>query len=357
MMPFWDKRIPESLAFKDYANLQPNDSRRVARAEGDNSDQVYVEQACHFLQRERGFSRPFMMVVNLEKPHTPYAVSEPWYSMYDRSQITPFPRDLPAGAPLSLRAQVEVRGNNLSDEQLRDIQAVYYGMISQVDRQVGQLLQTIDELQLWDNSIILFLSDHGDWASQFKLTEKWDTSFNDCMVKIPFILHAPSIAGGRRINGLSEMVDVAPTVLSLMGTKPHWSVHGIDLTAAINGGNTKDAVYATGGHERVARERFQAMHGSSPIRINGLLLDKQETYRRFPDSMARARMIRTQSHKMVIRETGDHELYDLRNDPWELQNLWGQKGTEGIIQELQLMMLMENLRTDPDQPPLARVGA
>jgi hypothetical protein len=60
---------------------------------------------------------------------------------------------------------------------------------------------------------------------------------------------------------------------------------------------------------------------------------------------------------MIIRETGDHELYDLLNDPWELVNIWGKAGTESLTHELQLKMLLENLRTDPDQPRMDCVGA
>lgn len=357
MMPFWEKRIPETIHFKDYGDGAKQESRRVGCCEGENNDEVYVEQSRSFLREMRQFSRPFMMVLNLEKPHTPYAVAEPWFSMYDRESIHPFPRQLPEGAPVSLRAQHEVRAKGITGENLRDIQAVYFGMISKVDHLLGKLFQDLDELALWDNSIVLFVSDHGDWASQFELSEKWDTSFNDCMIRIPCILHAPNLPGGNRVTGLSEMVDLAPTILGLMGTRPDWPVHGRDLRPVIAGTAAKEAVFCDGGHELAARERFRAMHGNTPIRRKGLFLDKQETYRRFPDSMARARMIRTLSHKMVIRETGDHELYDLQADPDELINIWQQDGTAKIIADLQLKLLLEDLRTDPDYPPLDQVGA
>lgn len=357
MMPFWEERVPETIEFIDYGDSKRHDSRRVGRCHGDSNDDVFVRQACHFLRQGRGFSQPFLMVLNLEKPHTPYAVCEPFFSQYKRDDIRVFPRELPEGAPLALQAQVDIRADDISEQQLRDIQAVYYGMIAKVDQQVGQVLQQITAMDLWDNSIVLFISDHGDWASQFRLTEKWDTSFNDCMVHVPCILHAPSLPGGCQVDSLSEMIDLTPTILGLLGASPYWPVHGCDLQDIIAGKTQKPAVFCDGGHESHARRRFQSVHGSVPIRLGDMLLDKQETYRRFPEAMARARMIRTKTHKMVIRETADHELYDLINDPWELTNIWGKAGTQTVTAELQMMLLMENLRTDPDSPPLAKVGA
>lgn len=357
MKRFWDQRVPESLHFLDFGDSNQHDSRRVARSEGMANDEVYVQQAIHYLREERPFSQPFMMVLNLEKPHTPYAVSEPFFSMYDRAALPPLPRDLPRNAPLALRAQHAIRAHGISDANLREIQAVYYGMITKMDAMLGQLFESIRDLGLLRNSIVLFVSDHGDWASQFGLSEKWDTSFNDCLTKVPCILHAPDLPNGTRVASLSEMIDLTPTIMGLLGEPPDWPVHGADLRAVIAGETEKPAVYCGGGHEKPARQRFQAMHGETRIRSRGMLLDKQDTYRQFPESMARARMIRTRTHKMIIRETTDHELYDLLADPWELNNIWGQSGTEQVTQELQLQMLLENLRTDSDQPPLRSVGA
>ncbi len=357
MMPFWERRDPEVLHYLDFGDSENHDSRRVARSEGTSNDEIYIQQASHYLREERPFSRPFMMVLNLEKPHTPYAVSEPYFSMYDRDQLPSFPPNLPEGAPLSLKAQHTVRANKIPEENLREIQAVYYGMITKIDYLIGTLLETIKSLDLLSNSIVLFVSDHGDWASQFGLSEKWDTSFNDCLTKVPCILHSPDLEPGIQITSLSEMIDLTPTLMGLLKQKPDWPVHGKDLRDVIAGKAEKDAVYCEGGHEQEARERFHAIHGKARIRSRGMLLDKQDTYRQFPDSMARARMIRTRTHKMIIRETGDHELYDLLNDPWELVNIWGKAGTESLTHELQLKMLLENLRTDPDQPRMDCVGA
>lgn len=357
MQHHWDDAEPESIEFIDYGDPVRHDSRRVGRCSGTSTDEVYISQACDYLENVRSFAQPFMMVVNLEKPHTPYAVSEPYFSMYDRGKLQAFPRELPHNAPLSLRAQHKVRAEGISEEQLREIQAVYYGMVSKIDSQVGRLFAHLDKLGLWEHSIVLFVSDHGDWCGQFGLTEKWDTSFNECMVRVPCILHAPNLAGGRRVASVTEMVDIVPTIMDLMGALPDWSVHGTSLINAIEGQPDKRVVFCDGGHEKASRERFRAIHGDCPVRSKGMLLDKQDTYRQFPDSMARARMARSATHKLVIRETGDHEFYDMVKDPWELNNLWGQPGIEPIVHELQVQMIMEDLRCDPDAPVIEQVGA
>jgi arylsulfatase A-like enzyme len=357
MMPFWHKREPQTITYKDYGYTEVADSGLIGLCRGQDNDEIYVDQACHYLTAKRGFSRPFMMVLNLEKPHPGYEVSEPYYSQYDRARITQFPRELPRNAPLSLRAQYEVRGKGLCDENLRDMQAVYFGMISKIDALLARFFDTISSQDLWKHTIVLFVSDHGDWASQFCLNEKWDTSFNDCMTRVPCVLYAPNLPGGQRVSGLSEMIDIAPTLLGLLGTSPTWPVHGMDLRPVIDGAASKTAVFCDGGHEPAARARFRAMHGECPVRHKGVLRAKQETYRLYPEAMARARMIRTDHYKMVIRETGDHELYDMVADPWELDNRWGDPTLAAVVHDLQLQMLIENLRTDPDTPPLVEVGA
>jgi arylsulfatase A-like enzyme len=84
---------------------------------------------------------------------------------------------------------------------------------------------------------------------------------------------------------------------------------------------------------------------------------KQATYQATRETMARTKMIRTERWKMVIRLAGGNELYDLANDPWELNNRWGEPGLAPVIQDLQLQMIEWCLRTDTDRPHQERVGA
>ncbi len=313
-------------------------------------DEAYTQQAIRFLREVRDKDRPFFLQVNLESPHPPYAAPEPWYSMYDPQAIALFPHDLPAGAPLSLRKQRELRtGMDADEDLLRKMQAVYYGMISQMDARMGRIITALDAEGLWDSSIVLLWSDHGDFAGQYGLPEKWDTTFADCLLHVPCVLAGGGLPAGRTVRALTDHTDLAPTLLGLLGLQPHWHIHGHDLGPLLRGQATiaRDAVFADGGHEVEMRRRmnFEKADG------------KQRTYRECPEAMARAKMVRTERYKLVMRETGDHELYDLAQDRWELHNRWADPVLGPVRAELMERLIHWCLLTDTDRPHQHTVGA
>ncbi len=321
-------------------------------------DDNRVEQAIHYLRKVRDQDRPFYLHVNLGKPHPPYCIEEPYYSMYDRDGITSWPHALPNAAPLPLRRMREVRtGMEVPEAELREMQAVYYGMITKTDMLLGRLLAAVEELGLLDDSVLLFTVDHGDFAGQYGLCEKWDTCMADCILHVPLIIHAPGLSAGGRVEALTGHVDIAPTIFEILGLEPDWGMHGDSLVSAAGAGYAGDAVFADGGHEREMWARFN--HASAEP--ENILDGKQRTYKEFPETMARTKMVRTREWKLVVRETGGNELYDLRRDPWELENLWDRRhrdsGLVQVVVELQQRMLEWCLRTDTDRPRQEQVGA
>lgn len=313
--------------------------------------EAITEQAIRMLRDVRDPARPLYLHVNLGPPHPPYAAPEPWYSMFDPEAIQPFPHELPRDAPLSMRAQREHRtGLEPNRALLRRMQAVYYAMVARIDDQVGRILDAIEATGLWDESVMVFLSDHGDFAGQYGLPEKWDTTFADCLTHVPCVFAGGGLPEGRRVSSLTDHTDLAPTLLGLLGYAADWPHHGHDLRPLLRGEveAVRDAVFAEGGHEREMRGRFER-----PPRATG----KQLTYEKCPDAMARARMIRTDRYKLVIRETGDHELYDLDVDRWELDNRYADPALAGVRATLMERMLRWSLATDPDRPFQASVHA
>lgn len=324
-------------------------------------DENRADQACLYLREIRDPRKPFFLQLNLSKPHPPYGIHEPFYSQYDPAAITPFPYALPKNAPLPLRAQRQYRlGNEVPEAALREIQAVYFGMISFIDAQVGKVLDTLKACGLEENTLVLFCSDHGDYAGQYGLPEKWDASLQDCLLHVPALLAGPGIPAGNRVTGLTEMVDTPATVLDYLGLeKPDgWHWHGSSLLPVIHGAPAREAVFASGGHEAPMRERFNtpAWQEKDGRRVKATL-GKQLTYRECPDAMARCKMVRTGDWKLVVRETGGNELYDMRKDPREMKNLYENSHYERVILDLQQRIIEWTLRTDPDRPRIGTVGA
>lgn len=319
------------------------------------------EQAMHFL-RHRDRSRPCFLQLNIGAPHPPYQVEEPWFALHDRAGLRPFPTDLPRGAGLPFTAQRRHRtGVDADPAMLREVRATYLGMIAKVDALLGRVLECIAAEGLFEDSIVVFTSDHGDFAGQYGLCEKFDTVMSDCLMRVPFVIRAPGLPCGVRTSALTDHTDLAPTVLDLLGlaAPAQWRIHGTSMIAAIRGGGGKDAVFASGGHEREMRARFNAQvwsqHQGGPR--TKATAGKQLTYAEEPDSMARAAMARTMSHKLVVRECGGDELYDLAADPWEMDNRFGDPALAAVQTDLLLRLAKHRLLTDTDHAFHPDVGA
>lgn len=326
------------------------------------SDDCRAEQAIHFLKNVRDKKRPFYMHLNFSAPHPTYAVEEPFFSMYNPFNIKPFTHNIPKNAPLPILKMREIRaGKNAGEEDFLRVQAVYYGMITKLDLLIGNVLNTIEEEGLFENSIIMFWVDHGDFAGQYGLLEKWDTAMQDCIMHVPQLIYSPDLPHGIKIDTLSEHTDIAPTILEMLEIKAQedWIIHGESLLPIIRGEKKKEAVFADGGHEDAMIKRFNrdVYEKRKDGRIIPSTHGKQEVYAKFPDTMARTKMIRTDLWKLVIRLRGGNELYNLQNDPDELINLYDNPQYNDIKSELMLKMIEWCLRTDTDRPFQQIVGA
>lgn len=174
-------------------------------------DDNRADQAIHYLTTVRDRSKPFYLHLNFSAPHPAYAVEEPYFSMYDRDAIQPFVYDFPENAPLPLTAMRTYRSAGAEERHFRQLQAVYYGMVTKVDVLIGRVLETIEREGLWENTIVVFWVDH---------------------------------------------TDIAPTILDLLGFDDDWGIHGQSLLPMIKGEKAKEAVFADGGHEKAMRDRF-----------------------------------------------------------------------------------------------------
>jgi len=196
---------------------------RISGAIKGFSDDCRTEQAIHYLRNIRDRSRPFFMQLNIGKPHPPYEAEEPYFSMYDRQLIRPWSYALPSGAPLPLQVMSTVRTTPEANERaFREIQATYYAAITKVDHLIGKVLAAMEAEGLFDNSVLLFTADHGDFAGQYGLVEKWDTAMNDCILHVPCMLHAPELPRQLRIDSLSEHTDLAPKQANTVSFDDDW---------------------------------------------------------------------------------------------------------------------------------------
>ena len=209
---------------------------------------------------------PFFLWIGFYGPHHPYVPSGRFAHMYDPDGMPPFHRapDDIAGKPVEYRLYFQAEDHkyrgfaDASDETFRRMKAAYYGTVSQIDWQVGLILEVLEERNLEGDTIVVFLSDHGEFLGDHGIPAKAPFLL-DCMLHIPCILRIPGSGSDVECDALTETVDLFPTLASLAGFDPPEAVQGKDLTPLLTGDPDaeppRDLVYAEAVDKRCIRSR------------------------------------------------------------------------------------------------------
>ncbi len=245
-------------------------------------------KTCEYL-KETDEDKPFFLWLGFYGPHHPYVPSGRFATMYNADDMPPFHRseDDLKKKPVEYTLYRQTEGHkyfpfaNASEQTFREMKAAYYGMVSQIDWQIGLVLNTLKEQGLEDNTIVVFTSDHGEFLGDHGMPVKAPFLL-DCMLHVPCLIRAPGTGQqGIESDKLAESVDIFPTLCSLAGLEtPEW-VQGRNLTGDHQ---SREAVYAEA-------------------------VDK--------------RCLRTREWKLIHYAAKKYgELYQLTEDPYELNNLY-----------------------------------
>ena len=254
----------------------------------------FADEMMSFLNANR--DDPFCAVLSFYGPHSPVCPPEPWDSMYDLDDV-PLPDNY--DAPLedkprfqSGRDRTYVR-DVWSRDEVRDYVRRYWGYVSYIDAQIERVLNALDANGQAENTIVMFVSDHGDMVGQFGMVYKLTYCGYDTLMKVPCLVRWPGrIEAGAVNTSLNSSVDVMPTLLDLAGMDIPEGVDGESIGGILRG------------ERDVAREEI------------------------FTDLMNRGVMLRQGSWKFVlnwkplsggVRDLD--ELYNLADDPLEEHNL------------------------------------
>lgn len=290
-------------------------------------DMRNVQRGIEFLRNHDG-SQPFVLYLPLSLPHPPYGPPEPWASMIAPEDLPPLrPADLPDKPDYMTLIRRYRRLDRLPEAFMRRVQAAYLGMCSYVDWMLGHLLQALDETGHADDTAIIVTSDHGDWAGDYGLVEKWPSALDDCITRVPLLVRVPGGAAGHVVCEPVAWFDLMPTMLELSGIQATHTHFAQSLAPQLQGapGDANRAVFCEGGYDTHEPHCFEGTTdlpydiGHDPTAI---YYPKGLQQQEHPESVCRAAMIRTMTHKLVRRPNGVSELYNLVNDPRELHNLY-----------------------------------
>lgn len=274
------------------------------------------DMAIEFIRGQRQFN-PWLMSVNIYQPHAPYWPTAEYLSHYH-------PEDIPSpnyhegeldNKPIY--QQIDHKGasgghglsfTKTSDYDHRKIKAAYYAMIEQIDTEVGRMLDALEESGQADNTIVIFMSDHGEMLGDHGIFLK-GPYFYEGAIRVPMIIRWPGkYKAGLRSDALVEMVDLAPTLLEAAGIPIPVGVQGRSLTPLLTGQNRehRDSIYC---------EYFDSLALYNPPPM--------------------ATCVRTDQYKLVYyQKLSSGELYDLQKDPSETHNLWDSPNARPAREEM-----------------------
>jgi arylsulfatase A-like enzyme len=293
--------LAEGYAFKGVAHAAAvkKDFQATPSPWPDELDEsaFFAARAIDFLRNHR--DKPFFLHVNYRRPHHPFDPPPPFDTMYAGAT---FPashkragemRNKPPGQQKAIEDSYGFDLRTLIDRDLDRVKSYYYGMISENDKYIGKILDHLRESGLEDRTLVIFNADHGEMLGDHGLLYKGGYMYDE-VVRIPLILRAPGkVAAGKRVKALAEQIDLAPTVLELLGLK-------------------------------------------KPAGMQGQSLLSPKPRRAVHSEFANIKMLRTEEWKLVHYLHAPYgELYNLREDPHELENLYDDAGAAKARHEME----------------------
>jgi arylsulfatase A-like enzyme len=242
-----------------------------------------------------------LLMVGFIKPHHPFDPPAPWHTMYDPALLSLLPgwTETCSNRDLSYRRGY-FDNQSLTENKLRRVMAYYYATISQIDHHVGRMIAALKKRGLYDNTIIVYTGDHGEFMGFHHLLLKGNYMY-DPLIRVPLLTKYPQqMHAGTTSRDLVSNVDVAPTLLRQTGCPIPQTMSGVDLSAR---DIERDTLFA------------EAAQG--------------QQY-----------MVRTRKHKLLICRNGAHsQFFDLTQDPLETTNLFADPSHQHQIAELRCRLL------------------
>ncbi len=289
--------------------------------------------ACEFIEKHRG--DPFILVVGFVEPHSPY--NGPLNDEHPLDEIT-----LDETATLSENEDIPLRYRlmrewqqaealldrdrlpiqlffGITPEEYRSIKQRYLGLVTLVDRSIGAILGCLERCGLADNTMVVHTSDHGDSLGAHHLFGK-ETMFEEA-ARVPFLIRFPGQTRVKTIHQPISHIDFVPTLLDLLGQSNHPQCAGKSLVPLI----TEEAA--------AARNLFLEWAPNRTKIKKGTTLARRRMVKRAVEESTRA-IVTSDGWKLCLRDKDLNELYNLKDDPSEMRNLYADRQYAPVVSRL-----------------------
>ncbi len=315
------------------------------------NDYKLLQLAIKVLER-REKDKPFCIFLPLTQPHPPYFAPEGFDTMYNPVNLPPLAPPGLAKKPLfhdMMRQAYHL--DKATDADFRQVRATYYGQVSYADWLLGQLMEALERTGHTKDTMLVAASDHGDYAGDYGLIEKWPGGLETCLTHVPLIARMPGGAAGHVVGEMVELFDIMATFLDVGGIEAKHTHFARSLVPQLMGasGDAKRAAFTESGYDTFEPQAFEPLK-TGPANIYTAKAALQNEH---PQTVTRAASIATPDYKLIARPGGQSELYDRRKDPLETINLIQDRGAAKVREALQLR-LMNRYITVTGVPPLDR---
>ncbi|GAB3284910.1 sulfatase-like hydrolase/transferase [Larkinella harenae] len=274
------------------------------------SSELYANEAIRFLNHQHKDSKPFYCYVAFTSPHDPRTPPESYRKQYPKAQIKLLPNFRPQhsfdNGELTVRDE-KLLPRPLTEEQAKEELALYYGMISELDAQIGRILEVLDKNALTSNTLVVFAGDNGLAVGSHGLLGK--QNLYEHSMRVPLIISHPTLPKNRRVDALVYIADIFPTITEALGLPVPPTVESQSLYPYLTGSKKqgREAVYYA--------------------------------YRDFQ------RAVRTIDNwkliKYNVNQQQTTQLFDLNQDPYETRNLADDPAFRQKKQELEARLARE----------------
>lgn len=300
--------------------------------------------------------KPFFAWVSFAEPHNPYQVPAPYFDMFPPEAL---PKTQTSAADLAAKGDrfpwvrgcwEEAFGKDI-DKHIQRTRSNYHGMLRLIDDQFKRLVDGLKERGVYDNTIIVYLSDHGDFSGEYGLIRK-GPDLPEVLTRIPMAWHVPTLpAQGRKGGCFVNIVDVFPTLCDLIGEEIPFGVQGKSILPLLNGGvyNEKEfsTAYAESGFSGLYwNENDKLDQKTEGAQNDGCTYDCLNSW----TQCGQVRMARKGRYKIQADMMGNGYLYDLETDPLETHNLWEDERYTAVKAEMLTVLIAETLKANDPLP-------
>jgi len=290
-------------------------------ADGNDEEQTdgkIAREACRLLAEHK--DHPFFLAVGFFRPHTPYVSPKKYFGLYpaEKVPLAKVPEDDRESKPIA-SLSVFPPHYGMDEPLQRTVIQAYYASVSFMDTQFGMVLAELERLGLAENTVVVFISDHGYHLGEHGQWQKM-TVFEEA-ARVPLIVAAPGMkAAGRSTTRLAELVDVYPTIADLCGLKVPGHVEGTSLKPLLD---DPERPWKRGAFTQVVHN----VRGGRGAKAGG-------------KDAAMGRSVRSDRYRYTEWNEGKAgvELYDHQSDPLELRNLADKPEAKQVVREMQTLL-------------------